>query len=60
MADLIEYLTVEEVAAMLRLSPPSIYRLAKADPTMPTLKLGGAIRFPRDRLLRWLRAREQG
>jgi hypothetical protein len=38
----------------------AIYRLAKIDPTLPMLKLGGAVRFPRERLLRWLAMREQG
>jgi excisionase family DNA binding protein len=54
------YLTPTEVAEMLQLSAKSIYRLAKADPTMPMLKLGGTVRFPRERLERWLRDREQG
>lgn len=57
---LAEYLTADEVAAILRLSPKTIYRLAKGDPTLPMLKLGGAVRFPRERLLRWLAKREQG
>jgi len=55
-----EYLTADEVAVILQLSPKTIYRLAKTDPTFPMLKLGGAVRFPRDRLLRWLWDREQG
>jgi excisionase family DNA binding protein len=54
------YLTVEEVAELLRLSPKSIYRLVKAEPTLPALRLGGSVRFPRERLERWLRDREQG
>ncbi len=54
------YLTPDDVAAMLQLSSKSIYRLAKADPTLPMLKLGGTVRFPRERLERWLRDREQG
>jgi len=54
------YFTAEDVAALLKLSAKSIYRLAKDDPTLPCLKLGGSIRFPRDRLLKWLRDREQG
>ena len=54
------YLTADEVAEMLQLSAKSIYRLAKADPTMPMLKLGGSVRFHRERLERWLRDREQG
>jgi len=55
-----EYLTPDQVAAMLQVSPKSVYRWAKADPTLPVLKLGGTVRFHRDRLLRWLRDREQG
>ena len=54
------YLTPGQVAEMLQLSAKSVYRLAKADPTLPMLKLGGAVRFPRERLERWLRDREQG
>jgi predicted DNA-binding transcriptional regulator AlpA len=53
-----EYLTAAQVGAMLKLSPKSIYRLAKADATLPQLKLMGTVRFPRERLIRWLRARE--
>jgi excisionase family DNA binding protein len=54
------YLTPAQVGAMLQLSAKSVYRLSKADPTMPMLKLGGTVRFPRERLERWLRDREQG
>jgi excisionase family DNA binding protein len=53
------YLTPEQVAEMLQLSVKSVYRIAK-DPTFPALKIGGSVRFPRERLLRWLRDREQG
>jgi predicted DNA-binding transcriptional regulator AlpA len=53
-----EYLTAAQVGAMLQLSAKSIYRLARADATLPQLKLMGSVRFPRERLLRWLRARE--
>ena len=55
-----EYLTVDEVAEVLRVSAPTVYRLAKRDPTLPVLRLPGLMRFPRERLLRWLRDREQG
>lgn len=54
------YLTADQVGGLLQLSAKSIYRLAKADPTLPMLKLGGTVRFPRERLERWLRSREQG
>jgi excisionase family DNA binding protein len=54
------YLLPAEVADLLRLSTKSIYRLAAQDATMPVLRLGGTLRFPRERLLLWLRSREQG
>lgn len=55
------YLTADQVGKqLLQLSAKSVYRLAKADPTMPMLKIGGTVRFPRERLERWLRDREQG
>jgi excisionase family DNA binding protein len=54
------YLTAEQVANLLQASPKTVYRIAKADSTMPMLKLGGLVRFPRARLDRWLRDREQG
>ena len=57
---LAEYLTPDEVGEMLQLSAKSVYRLWKADPTMPALKIGGSVRFHRERLERWLRDREQG
>ncbi len=53
-----EYLTADQVGAMLQLSGKSVYRLAKQDSTFPQLKLLGSIRFPRERLMRWLRSRE--
>jgi len=54
------YLTVHEVAKLLRVSDKSVLRYAQADATMPVLRLGGVLRFRRERLERWLRDREQG
>jgi excisionase family DNA binding protein len=54
------YLTAEQVGELLQVSSKSVYRWQKADPTMPALKIGGTVRFPRERLERWLRDREQG
>lgn len=54
------YLTPDEVAAMLQVSPKTVYRWATRDATMPTLRIGGVVRFPRAKLLRWLASREQG
>lgn len=53
-----EYLTARDVAAMLQLSAKSVFRLARQDTSMPQLRLGGSVRFPRERLMKWLRARE--
>ena len=55
-----DYLTPGQVADMLQVSEKTVYRWAKGDPTFPMLKLGGTVRFPRERLFRWLRDREQG
>jgi predicted DNA-binding transcriptional regulator AlpA len=59
-----EYLTADQVGELLQLSAKSVYRLAASDPTFPMLKLGAGrnatVRFPRERLLRWLEQRTQG
>ena len=58
------YLVPEEAGELLRLSAKSVYRLAKADPTFPVVRLGAgrnaSIRIPRARLLAWLEERTQG
>ena len=54
------YLTPAQVAELLQVSEKSVYRWAKADASMPMLRIGGTVRFPRERLERWLRNREQG
>ena len=59
-----EYLTIEQVAALLQVSKKTLSRWAKKDASLPVLRIGGrvggTVRFPRERFLRWLRAREQG
>jgi excisionase family DNA binding protein len=57
---LAEYITAEDFAARLKCSTKSIYRLANSDPSLPVLRLGKLVRFPRVRLEGWLRAHEQG
>ena len=55
------YLTPQEVAATLQVSVRSVYRIVAKHPDIPVLNItGGALRFPRERLERWLRDREQG
>jgi hypothetical protein len=69
--ELVLYWTAKEVGAVLKIAEKSVFRLAASDPTMPCLRLGpgnpgkrgrvrGTLRFPRERLLAWLRSREQG
>jgi excisionase family DNA binding protein len=55
-----EYLTGDQLAALLQVSAKSISRWASSDPSMPVLRIGRTVRFPKERVLRWLRAREQG
>ncbi len=59
-----EYVTFDEVAELLQVSKKTLCRWATKDPSLPVLRLGGKVggtlRFPRERFLRWLRAREQG
>ena len=52
--------TAAQVARWLQVSEKSVYRWATLDPTMPALRIGGVLRFPRERLERWVRSREQG
>jgi excisionase family DNA binding protein len=58
--ELAVYFTAEQVAALLQCSPKTIYRLAKLDATLPAIRVGGLLRFPRLKLEQWLAARTQG
>ena len=55
-----EYLTGEQLAELLQVSVKSISRWAISDSSMPVLRIGRTVRFPKERLLRWLKGREQG
>jgi len=54
------YWTAGDVGALFQASDKTIYRLAKKDPTFPMIKVAGMVRFPRERVLKWLRDHEQG
>jgi len=66
------YFTPEGLAAALVVSVKTIFRWADSDPSMPVLRIGNpgkdtrgrrkkaVVRFPKDRVLRWFREREQG
>jgi excisionase family DNA binding protein len=60
LGSVVAYLLPAEVAALLKVSRKSIYRWVQEDPTMPALKIGRVVRFPRERFLDWLASREQG
>ena len=50
-----EFLTVKEVAALLKVAPSWIYQRTRLR-TIPVRKLGGHVRIPRAELLRWVDA----
>jgi excisionase family DNA binding protein len=54
------FLTAEQVAALLQCSGNSVLRWKKDDPTMPCLRIGRTVRFPRAELLEWFRRKSQG
>jgi excisionase family DNA binding protein len=57
----LEYLTPAQVSELLQVSEKSLYRWAAEDRSMPVLRMGRrTLRFPRERLERWLAGREQG
>ncbi len=49
-----EILTIKEVAAYLKVTERTIYRLA-ADKRIPAFKVGGTWRFPRLEIEQWIR-----
>ncbi len=54
-----QILTVEEVAAYLRLSTATIYRMALAS-EMPAKRVGRSWRFSQTLIDEWLRAQDNG
>ncbi len=54
-----EYLTVPEVAGLLRISRNLAYELV-AQGELPSFRLGSRIRIPRDRLSTWLKRQQTG
>ena len=55
------YDKADGIGKLFNMSSKSVYRLASEDPSFPSVRIGkGSIRFPRSRVLEWVRAREQG
>lgn len=54
-----EILTLDEVAAYLKAGKRTIYRLA-ASGEIPAFKLGGAWRFSKKEITKWIQQQTQG
>ena len=52
------YLTAEQVADMLQVDAKTVSRWSLEDPSMPVLRRGRVVRFPRERLMAWLERQE--
>jgi len=52
------YLTAEQVAEMLQVDAKTVSRWSLEDPSMPVLRRGRVVRFPRERLMAWLERQE--
>jgi excisionase family DNA binding protein len=50
------YLDTQQVAEMLGVDQRTVERWASSDPTMPVLRRGRVVRYPRARLEAWLDA----
>jgi excisionase family DNA binding protein len=54
------YFTAAQLAALLQVDTTTVYRWASLEPSMPVLRVGGVVRFPREAVLRWLAEQQQG
>ena len=52
----IEVLTVEEIAALLKIEPRTVYRKVEANEIPGAFRVGqnGAIRFVKEEILKWI------
>ncbi|MCX5699589.1 MAG: helix-turn-helix domain-containing protein [Candidatus Omnitrophica bacterium] len=57
----IEVMTVEEVAALLRIEPRTVYRKVEANEIPGAFRVGqdGAIRFVKEEILKWINGQIQ-
>jgi excisionase family DNA binding protein len=55
----LDVLTVEELAALLKVNPQTVYRRFRAG-EIPGVRIGRSIRFPRSSVEAWLRLRAAG
>jgi excisionase family DNA binding protein len=52
------YLTARQVADLVRVAEKTVLRWSLQDASMPVLRRGRVVRFPRQRLLVWLERQE--
>ena len=52
------YLNAAQVAEIVQVDPKTILRWSLEDASMPVLRRGRVVRFPRERLLAWLQRQE--
>ena len=52
------YLTALQVAELLQVDEKTVLRWSLQDASMPVLRRGRVVRFPRERLLAWLERQE--
>ena len=52
------YLTARQVADLLQVDEKTVQRWSLQDASMPVLRRGRVVRFPRERLLVWLERQE--
>jgi excisionase family DNA binding protein len=52
------YLTALQVAELLQVDEKTVLRWSVQDASMPVLRRGRVVRFPRERLLTWLERQE--
>ena len=52
------YLTAAQVAEIVQVDSKTVLRWSLEDASMPVLRRGRVVRFPRERLLAWLERQE--
>jgi excisionase family DNA binding protein len=52
-------MTVKEVAALLRVSPQTLYKMLEQG-SIPAVKIGSQWRFDRDQIREWIKTRAGG
>jgi excisionase family DNA binding protein len=54
-----EWITVQELASMLKVRPTTVYQWMFRKVPIPSVKIGGTIRFRRSEIERWLIEKER-